>query len=122
MIDKTVYADIGGKQYPIPFNLNVIEQVAEHFGGLEKLPAIFLGGSKNMKHEKWLLTVMVNEGIDILNDDGKNRPFFSEKQIGRLIRTPGEWRAVEAQMSVAISASLPEDDGGPKNEAPTQTA
>ena len=117
--EDTVTLELGGTAYLLHYNLNVMERVAEHFDGLDGLPKIFMGGTQGVKGQKWLLTAMINEGIDIQNDDGKNRPLITEKQVGRMVRTVDAWNTATASMLTAIGAAMPKEDAG-KNGETTQ--
>ena len=110
-----VTLELNGETYPLAYNLNVMERVDEHFKGLENLGRAFTGGSESMRHQKWLLTAMLNEGVDIQNDDGQNRPALSEKQVGRMIRTAEDWNRAVEQMLAAIGAAGPKEEESGKN-------
>lgn len=120
LTEQYVILELDGKAYPLAYNLNVMERVDEHFKGLENLGLAFIGGSEGTRHQKWLLTAMINEGIDIQNDDGKGRPILTEKQVGRMIRTVEDWNRATQRMLEAIGAAGPEGEGSAKNERATQ--
>ena len=77
---------IDGSEYPLACNLNVLEQVQEEYGTTEKWTELLSAENINFKCLKWTFMQFINEGIDIENEEnGTNRPFVREKQVGRII-------------------------------------
>lgn len=84
------------KEYPLVFNLNVMEEIQNEYGSLDKWGSLTDGkdGEPNAKAVIFGFTAMMNEGIDIENEEnGTNKPFLTEKQVGRIIT---EYGIVEA--------------------------
>ena len=79
-------------EYKIVFNLNVMEQIQDEYGTLDKWGKLTDGteGEPNIKALIFGFTCMINEGIEIDNDENgtDNKP-FTNKQIGRLIQEVG---------------------------------
>lgn len=71
---------LNGEQYHMLFSLNVLDEVQDKFGGYDKLPEVFSDENKTyMKDLKWLLTLLINEGME----EGKEE--LTEKQVGKKI-------------------------------------
>lgn len=86
---KLTYKD---KEYTLVFNLNVMEEIQEEYGTLDKWGELTDGenGEPNAKAVIFGITQMLNEGIDIENEEkGTNIPPFSKKQVGRLLTEVG---------------------------------
>lgn len=80
------------KEYKIVFNLNVMEQIQDEYGTLDKWGKLTDGseGEPNIKALIFGFTCMINEGIEIDNDDnGTDIKPFTQKQIGRLMQEVG---------------------------------
>jgi hypothetical protein len=74
------------------FDLNVIDELNEKYGGYDKLGEI-LDKDKNphyIKDLKYILTLLINEGA------GEEEPELTEKQVGKLINS--------GNMNTAISS------------------
>ena len=62
----------------ILFSLNVIDEVEDRLGDIQKLEEVFQGVGR-FKHIKWLFTLLLNEGAD----DGEEP--LTENQVGKLL-------------------------------------
>ena len=85
-----------GKEYDLVFNLNVMEEIQEQYGSVEAWGELVEAAAEpKAKDIKYGFTAMLNEGIDIYNEEHagdenfKARPFFTEKQVGRIISEIG---------------------------------
>ena len=80
------------KDYKVVFNLNVMEQIQDEYGTLDKWGKLTDGseGGPNITALIFGFTCMINEGIEIDNDENgtDNKP-FTNKQVGRLIQEVG---------------------------------
>lgn len=107
-------------EYPMVFNLNVMEVIQEEYGTIQKWGALALpdekGEEPNVKALICGLTTMINEGIDIENEgkDEKDqvKP-LTRKKVGRLLTELG-LDDVANQMSDVVVQSLETDKS--KNE------
>ena len=117
MIEKIKHVNANGKEYPIVFNLNVMEVIQEKYGTLEKWGELTDGKETeiDIKALKFGVTEMINEGIDIENEELEiKRDFLNEKQVGRIITAIGvEKLATDVQNTVIDSTVT---DNEPKNE------
>jgi hypothetical protein len=104
------------KTYQLVFNLNVMQEIQEEYGTLEKWGELTDGksGEVNVKALIFGLTAMMNEAIDMRNEEeGTNDPMFTKKQVGRIITKAGVEKSAEA-LNNAIVESTKSDE--PKNE------
>ena len=84
------------KERKLLFDLNVLDEVNDKFGGLEKLGEALQGkgGAKNMR---WLMTLMLNEG-----KEEAEQP-LSERQVGRLVHAGN---MAEARNAIMLAITI----------------
>lgn len=71
---------LGGKEYHLLFSLNALDELQDRFGGYDQLEKAFDQNNPNMiKDLRWLLTLIINEGME----EGEQP--LTEKQAGKLI-------------------------------------
>ena len=102
-----------GKPYKIVFNLNVMEVIQDEYKTLEAWGELTDGkaGEVNVKALIFGLTAMLNEGIDITNEDNNaNEPYFTHKQVGRLLTDIGLEKTTEAVNDLVIDSAGVEDN------------
>lgn len=80
-----------GKDYELVFNLNVMEEIQEEYGSVEKWGELVEAAAEpKAKDIKFGFTAMLNEGIDIYNEEHEDtREFLTVKQVGRILSTIG---------------------------------
>ena len=72
--------ELGGKEYHLLFSLNALDEMQDRFGGYDQLDKAFDQNNPNMiKDLRWLLTLVINEGME----EGEEP--LTEKQTGKLI-------------------------------------
>ena len=89
-VSKTI--EYKGIEYPILFNLNVMEEIQEEYGTLEEWGKLTDGenGEPNIKAVVYGFKAMINEGIDISNEEnGTDIKPLTSKQVGRMITEIG---------------------------------
>ena len=99
---------VNDKEYPIVFNLNVMEEIQEEYGTLDKWDNMTDGtdGEPNAKAVIFGFTAMINEGIDIQNDrNGTNEKPLTKKQVGRLITEYGLINATKKMNDTVIQST-----------------
>ena len=87
MKDVSKKITVNGKEYDVVFNLNVMEEIQEEYGTLEKWGDLTDGkdGEPNAKAVIFGFTHMINEGIDIRNEEnGTDEKPLTYKQVGRM--------------------------------------
>jgi len=97
-----------GKEYPLVFNLNVMERIQEEYGTIDEWGALSDGknGEPNAKAVIFGFTEMINEGIDIQNEEsGEKQPFLTLKQVGRLITNYGLTQATRVLNDTVIEST-----------------
>lgn len=110
MIEKINHVSVNGMEYPLVFNLNVMEKIQEKYETIEKWGALTEGKEQeiDVKALKYGITEMINEGIDIENEGKEEkRDFLSDKQVGRIITELGiEKMAKNVQNTVIDSTKI----------------
>ena len=97
-----------GEEYPLEFNLNVMQKIQEEYGTVEKWASLTDGkdGEVNLKAMIFGIREMLNEGIDIENEEkGTNRPALTLKQVGRIITEMGISEAAGTMNETVIAAT-----------------
>ena len=117
MQEKIKHINANGIEYPIVFNLNVMEKIQNEYETLEKWGELTDGKEReiDVKALKFGITEMINEVIDIENEECEvKREYLSEKQVGRIITDIGYQKlANDVQRTVIDSTKT---DNEPKNE------
>lgn len=106
-----------GKDYKLVFNLNVMEEIQEEYGTIEKWGSLCEPSEKNkepdVKALKYGFRAMLNEGIDIDNEEnGTNDPPLTLKQIGRMISELGTNDAMNVLNKTVIESSKSNEKNG----------
>lgn len=99
---------VNGKEYPIVFNLNVMEEIQEEYGTLEKWGDLTDGkdGEPNAKAVIFGVTHMINEGIDIENEEnGTDVKPLTYKQVGRIITEAGLEEAAKNMQKAVVEST-----------------
>ena len=119
MQNKLTYIKTNDRDYPIVFNINVMEEIQEVYGSVSAWGGIVEnaeGGEPKVKDLKIGLMLMINEGIDIENErTGKNDPMVDAKHVGRLISDVGFQAITDVIKNVTVASTKTEENEG-KNE------
>lgn len=104
---KIEYKD---KVYNLVFNLNSMEEIQEKYGSIDNWAALTDGsenaGEPNAKAVIFGLTVMINEGIDIENEEnGTEIKPLTTKQVGRIITQVGLSEALKSLNQTVIDST-----------------
>ena len=122
-VSKTI--TYNGKNYKIVFNLNVLEAIQEKYGTVEAWGELTDGKRKDENGNKikgevdlsaliFGFTEALNEGIDIDNETrSEKEPFFTRKQVARIISAIGQETATEELNDLVIDSS--KDKNAEKN-------
>lgn len=113
MKNTVVYIETADKKYPLAFNLNVMEEIQEHYGSLDEWGKVTQGdGEPKVKDLKYGVLAMLNEGIDMENEStGSNMPMLTAKQVGRIMTEVGIQKVVAAIQDITIASVKTEDSG-----------
>lgn len=117
MQEKIKHINANGIEYPIVFNLNVMEKIQNEYETLEKWGELTDGKEReiDVKALKFGITEMINEGIDIENEECEvKREYLSEKQVGRIITDIGYQKLANDVQKTVIDST--KTDNEPKNE------
>lgn len=118
MKDYKIDFEVEDKKYSMIFNLNVMQNLQKKYGSIQEWVNLIdksgTGQEPDFEAIIFGLGEMINEGIDIDNDENdKNNPLLSEKQIGRLITKLGIKNASEKIKEAIVEGTKNEK---PKNE------
>lgn len=116
MKNAVVYIETKNRNYPIVFNLNVMEEIQEQYGSLDNWGEITQNnGEAKIKDLKAGIIAMINEGIDIENEEnGTNEPMVTLKQVGRIMTEVGIAEVTKKIQEITVASTKSEDDT--KNE------
>lgn len=115
MKDYKVKFTVEDKEYPAIFNLNVMEQIQEEYGSVQKWGELTdaKSGEPNAKAIIFGFWAMINEAIDIENDEnGENKPLLTIKQVGRIVSRAGLESSATTLNNAVIEATK---EDKPKN-------
>ena len=117
MKNTVVYIETEKRNYPLVFNLNVMEEIQERYGSIEKWGELTQGnGEPKIKDLKTGIMLMLNEAIDMENENnGTNEPMLDEKQVGRLMSNVGMEVIVKKIREITVASTKIEENTG-KNE------
>lgn len=102
------------KKYKLVFNLNVMEEIQEKYGTVEKWGELTEGvqSEPNIKAIIFGFAAMINEGIDIENEEtGNKTKAITLKQAGRIISEIGLAEATQKLNKTVVEST----DSGEKN-------
>lgn len=108
MIDTIKHIKCQEMEYPLVFNLNVIEKLQDKYGSYEKWGEMTEGKEKeiNIGALKFGILEMINEGIDIENENKETkRDFLTLKQVGRLITELGMKKLTDKVQETVIEST-----------------
>ena len=111
------------KEYPMQFTLNVIDDIQDHFDiAIEDLEKLFNNKKKVMGNLRYILTLLINEGLDCEADEtGERKPHVDERFIGRKIK-PDNMNEVISGIYKAFSASKPKSEDEDEESPNAQSA
>ena len=113
MKNTVVYIETEERKYPLAFNLNVMEEIQEHYGSLDAWGKVTQGdGEPKVKDLKCGVLAMLNEGIDMENENnGTNEPMLTAKKVGRIMTEVGIQNIVKAIQDITVASVKTEDSG-----------
>ena len=113
MKNTVVYIETADKKYPLAFNLNVMEEIQEHYGSLDEWGKVTQGdGEPKVKDLKYGVRLMLNEGIDMANEEnGTDEPLLTDKKVGRIMTEVGIKTIVKAIQDITVASVKSEDSG-----------
>lgn len=98
-----------GKDIEYVFDLNVLQSIQEEYGSLSKWGELTDGSATSEPDAKAVIfgfTEMINEAVDMANDEnGTNEPFYTRKQVGRILTEFGFANAVTAMNSTIAEST-----------------
>lgn len=111
--DGRLAVELNGKKYFLLFSLNALDEMQDRFGGYDKLDKAFDNNNPSMiKDLRWLLTLVINEGME------EDEQQLSERQVGKLIHL-GNLNVIKEAIFAAFAYSV---NGGEEHEETTEAA
>lgn len=103
---------LGANEYGMRFTLNAIDEIQEHYNiPISQMADLFTDERNQIKNLRYLLTVLINEDIDCINDDtGSKTPHIDEKYVGRHIDAKN-LSGMMSSIFKAFSGGTPVSDG-----------
>lgn len=123
MIDTIKYLETQTEKYPLAFTLNVMEEIQEKYGDMDKWSNLIQGKKEpNIRALKFFITKAINEGLEIENEKtGKKRKLITEKQTGRILTEIGLNKAAKTVAKTitdcASTEKPPKNGNATKNQA-----
>lgn len=116
MKDVIKHIETEKRTYPIVFNLNVMEEIQEHYGSMSAWGDVVADGEEpKIKDLKAGLMAMMNEAIDIENEEnGTSESFVTSKQVGRILSEVGIGAITQVIQSITVESTQTGDEQ--KNE------
>lgn len=106
--DGRMPVELNGKTYYLLFSLNALDEMQDRFGGYDKLDKAFDQSNPTMiKDLRWLLTLIINEGME----EGETP--LTEQQVGKLIHIGNLPQIKDAIFSAFVHST----NGGEEKEA-----
>lgn len=113
MQDTMKHINSKGVEYPLVFNLNVMEKIQEKYGSYEKWGDLTDGKDReiNVGALKFGILEMINEGIDIENENKEiKRDFLTDKQVGRIITDIGMENLAKKMQETVIDSTKNDEE------------
>lgn len=94
MKNNETYIEYKGQRYDVVFDMNVIEELQRKYGSFNKWSELIQPTKENeecnIEALKFGFCEAINEGIDIANEDRKEKlEFLTSRQVGRIITDLG---------------------------------
>lgn len=113
MQDIIKHINYKGIEYPLVFNLNVIEKIQEKYDSYERWGEMTDGKESevNIGALKFAIKEMINEGIDIENENTEiKRDFLTDKQVGRILTEIGIAEMVNTVQETVIDSTKKDNE------------
>ncbi len=106
---KGMKIKLGNNEYGMRFTLNAIDEIQDHFDiPVSQLGNLFSDERNQIKNIRYLLTILINEDIDCLNDDRDEKiSHIEERYIGRHIDSTNMKSTIQS-IYAAFTDSTPE--------------
>lgn len=104
-----------GRDYRLVFNLNVMEQIQDEYGSIDKWGELTDGknGEPNAKAVIFGFTAMLNEGLDIENEEnGTDYKPLTLKQVGRMITEVGMNKTMDVLTDTVVNSTQSTEKNG----------
>ena len=83
---KSTKVTLNNVEYGLNFTINAIDEIQDHFDiAIENLGEVLQDARKVFSTVRYIISVLINENIDVQNDAGAKLPHISEKYVGRYL-------------------------------------
>lgn len=102
---------LGEREYQLLFTLNAIDDIQSHFDiDISDIGELFQESKKSIPTLRYILTVLINEGIDAHNDVSEEKwAKLDERYVGRQINSQN-MREFMTAVFKSFSDSVPEGE------------
>lgn len=106
---------LGKNQYGMRFTVNTIDDIQEKFDiSIQSIQDLFTDERHQMRNLRFLLTLLINEGIDCDNDEtGEKRQHVDERYVGRHITLTNMKPIMEAVYATCKESTPEGEDEDP---------
>jgi hypothetical protein len=110
---------LNGKEYGMRFTINSIDAIQDHFDiEIINLPEVLKNNKTVFRNIRYVLTVLINEGIDCHNDEtGENNPHVDEAFVGRNLDL-SNIAGLRKDVYKSLSDGIPKTDSTEGDENP----
>ena len=111
MKPKGTKIEIGGREFGLRFTLNAIDDIQDHFDTpISELGALLDNEKTRIKTIRYLLTVLINEDIDCIEDEtSEKQQHITERWLGRKVDMQNAGGII-SKIVKALSGSMPETE------------
>jgi hypothetical protein len=119
MKPKGTKLKLGNAEYGLRFTLNAIDDIQDHFDvPIENLGELFNDSKKRIRNLRYILTVLINEDIDCVNDEtGEKTAHVDERYVGRHIDANNMQEMMAAVFNSFRSGTPKSDDEAPNGQS-----
>ncbi len=106
---------LGNKDYKLYFDLNAIDDIQDRFDvSIEKLPELLSNDRTLFKTVKFILAVLINEGIEEFNLDIE---LVNERMIGRKLNPSNITEATKKILEAFTAGTPKNEDESPNSQS-----
>ena len=107
MQDTVKFLEWKGKEYPLVFNLNVMEKIQDEYKTFKNWTELVENVEEiNIKALKFGIKEIINEGLDIEGE----KELLTDKQIGRLLTEIGMEKVTQNMQEIIIDSTKTDEE------------